>query len=134
MARTFGSYSPVVPVATTWEETIEFADENDAPVDLTGFVVEAQLRATPTGASVLNLTTAGGHWTMPDPTNGTILLKVTPEVIAALLSANQIRRDLLWAVVLRDPTDSNLRLPLVKGRVSLRREAAQYSNATTLAP
>jgi hypothetical protein len=133
MARTFGTYSPVVPIASTWEETIEFADENDDPVDLTGFVVEAQLRPSLTSNSVLNLTTAGGHWTMPDPTNGTILLKVTPEVIAALLSASQVRRDLLWAVVLRDPTDSNLRLPLVKGKVSFRREAAQYSSATTLA-
>lgn len=133
MARTFGSYSPTVPVATTWEESITFEDESGAAVDLTGYVVEAQLRPTKLSTAVLNLTTALGHWSIPTPANGTVLLTVTPETIAPLLAATQLKRKLYWGIALRRSAD-NYRIPLVEGKVTLNRGAVQYATASTLAP
>ena len=132
MAREFSSYSPTVPISATWEETLVFQDEDDVAVDLTGYVVDAQLRATLTGTTVLNLTTTGGHWSIPTPTNGTLLLTVIPETLSALLSSTEIKRKLYWAIALRRSSD-NYRIPLVQGKVTLTRAAVQYATASTLA-
>jgi hypothetical protein len=45
MAREFANYSPVVPLGTTWEESLRFLDEDGEPVDLTDCDVRAQIRA-----------------------------------------------------------------------------------------
>lgn len=43
MARTFGTYSPVVPLGTTWEESLVLEDADGMPIDITGYDVRAQL-------------------------------------------------------------------------------------------
>lgn len=130
MARTFGSYSPTVPTSVTWEETLVFEDENGDAVDLTGYVVEAQLRATLDDAAVLNLTT---QWSIPTPTNGTILLAIEPEDFADCFpAAGEAKSKYLWSIVLRRESD-DYRIPLAKGKVTFTREATQYSAADTLA-
>jgi hypothetical protein len=133
MARTFGSYSPVVPVATTWEEEIVFQDEDGVAVDLTGYVVESQLRPDLDSESVLDLTSTAGDWSVPTPTNGTILLKVAPEAIVDLVPEGEKKAKYLWATVLRRAND-NYRIPLVTGKPTFTRSAVQYSAADTLAP
>lgn len=130
MARTFGTYSPRVSIATTWEETLVFEDENGDAVDLTGYVVEAQLRLTLTSLTALNLTS---EWSIPTPTNGTILLEVAPEDFADLLPATSNKKKYRWSIVLRRSSD-DYRIPLAKGTVTFTREATQYADSNTLAP
>jgi hypothetical protein len=130
MARTFATFSPRVSIACTWEESLTFLDEDRNPVDLTGYVVEAQIRATLTSASALNLTS---EWTIPTPTDGTIVLEVAPEDFKALLPAALKKKKYLWAIVLRR-TDDDYRIPLAKGSVTFTREAVQYADSNSLAP
>jgi hypothetical protein len=133
VARTFGSYSPSVPIVADWEETLIFEDEDEQPVDLTGYVVEAQLRATLFSSSVLDLTSDGGHWSIPTPTNGTIQLNVAPEVFASLVGSTRRRQSYFWAIVLRRESD-DYRIPLAQGKVTFTRSAVKYASAGELAP
>jgi hypothetical protein len=138
MARTFGSYSPSVPLGLTWEESIELADENGASIDLSGYDVVAEIYAAApvrdpgtglaTAAPVLQITTAGYHgsdpaWdvsegaTIPVPADGTIVLSVSVDDVW-LLSPTNVTAKLRWAIILVNP-DTGYRLPVVTGRVSV---------------
>lgn len=137
MARTFGSYSPSVPLGLTWEESLTLEDEAGDVVDLTGYDVVAEIyaevpvRDPDTGLAtvepVLQITTAGYHagapaWdvsegaSIPTPANGTILLAVDPDDVW-LLSPTNAKVKLFWAIVLVNP-DTDYRIPVVTGKVS----------------
>lgn len=134
MARQFGDYSPAVPLGITWEESLVLEDETGAAIDLTGYAVRAQLRdAVPVVAAgvaasdpVLELTTAGYYttlpawpvvegFTVPTPTNGTILLAVSP-ADTWKASPTNARRKLVWDVRLVNITTS-YSIPVVQGSV-----------------
>lgn len=119
MATQFGSYSPVVPSNTTWQESITLQDQNGVPVDLTGLKVHAQLRAivpasaagVPTTNPILELTTASFYVTapawpiyaglsVPTPTNGTLVLNVPRDTFLPLINPTNIKVKLFWDVVL----------------------------------
>lgn len=139
MARQFGSYSPVVPLGVTWEETIVLENEDGVPVDLTGYAVRAQLyveapeRDPVTGvaivAPVMEITTADYYatppawpvvvgWTVDDPTDGMLKLRID---VADLwtLSPNNEKAKLRWSVLLVD--DAGYAIPTVQGAVVLLR-------------
>lgn len=137
MARQFGSYSPIVPLGVTWEESIELADENGDAIDITGYAVRAQLReAIPevdpdTGAAlavpVLELTTASYYataptwpvfeaFTVPTPTNGTILLTVEAGDTWTG-SPDNAKRKLVWDIRLVNPS-TGYAIPVVLGKVT----------------
>jgi hypothetical protein len=137
VARQFGSYSPAVPLGTTWEEELQLLQPDGVtPVDLTGYAVRASLRLEPAArdadteqgdAPLLELTTPDFYgtapawpviegWSIPEPTNGTVLLRVdVPDVWK--LSPENAKRKLRWSVVLVDATDDDYTLPFVSGRV-----------------
>lgn len=134
MARQFGSYSPVVPLGTTWEESIVLEDEHGTPIDLTGYQVRAQLRATiptlasgsPTTQPIFELTTAGYYATapawpviegfsVPTPTNGTILLLAPAAQFTPLASPTNAKTKLVWDI--RLVNGSGYTIPVVSGAV-----------------
>ena len=138
MARTFGSYSPSVPLGLTWEESIALDDENGDAVDLTGYDVVVEIYAAQpvrdpdTGLAtvepVLQITTADYHAEAPDwdvsegasiptPANGTILLAVEPADVWLLSPTNE-KTKLFWAIILVNP-DTDYRIPVVSGMVSV---------------
>lgn len=135
MARQFGKYSPKIPLGVTWEEPLTLEDEDEVPIDLTGYdaVIElytaAPVRDPDTGlatvAPLLQITTVDYHavapdWpvsegiTIPTPTNGTILVSVEPSDVW-LLSETNTRVRLYWAVLLVIKATGYC-LPVVSGR------------------
>jgi len=133
MARSFGEYSPAVPLGVTWEESILLEDENGSPVDLTGYDVRAQLRAVvpvvaagvPLTYPVMEITTAGYYGTAPawpvveaftiaDPTDGTITLRVDVDDLDAISPSNA-KAKLLWSIVLVNK-NTGYAIPLVTGK------------------
>ena len=138
MARTFGEYSPAVPLGVTWEESILIEDEDCNPVDLTGYSIYAQLRETvpvtdpQTGEAttdpVIELTSAEYYATPPDwpafealstpsPTNGTVLVKLDVDDLWQA-SPDNAKRKLAWSIVLVN-VDTGYAIPVVQGKVTL---------------
>ena len=133
MARTFGNYSPSVPLGTTWEETLVLEDADGTPIDITGYVVRAQCHvALPqrvlgevSPVPLFELTTAGFYATPPDwpviegfsiptGTNGSIVLRVEADE-TWLGSPSNAKAKLLWDVRLVDATGYTI--PVVSGAV-----------------
>lgn len=133
MARQFGQYSPSVPLGTTWEESILLEDELEAPIDLTGYSVRAQLRTaipeTSGGAAttdpLLEITTAGYYGTppawpvvegfsVPTPANGTLLLALAPNDYTDVVSPSNAKTKLVWDV--RLVNGSGYTIPVVNGK------------------
>lgn len=133
MATQFGSYSPVVPSNTSWQETITLQDEDNQPVDLTGLAVHAQLRiavpvsaaGVPTTDPVLELTTADFYgsapawpvyegWSIPTPTDGTLVLNVPRDTFLPLVNPTNTKVKLVWDVVLVG-TDGTIQ-PVITGK------------------
>ncbi|HET6631506.1 MAG TPA: hypothetical protein VFG73_02205 [Rhodanobacteraceae bacterium] len=133
MARQFGTYSPVVQLGLTWEESITLADEDGTPLDLTGYDAIAQLRPdrAPKRTNavlpppVLQLTTAGyfaeaPSWTVveafsiPTPTNGNIIQQVRLEDLW-VVSPNNAKTRLYWSIILVNKT-TGYAIPAVEGR------------------
>lgn len=137
MARAFGSYSPAVPLGTTWEESIALEDENGDAINIADYDVRAQLReelalrdadtGNAAADAVLELTTPGHYATppawpvfealsVPSPANGTILLKLDVDDLWTASPTNE-RRKLFWSIVLVNP-DTGYVIPVLKGKVS----------------
>lgn len=138
MARTFGEYSPAVPLGVTWEESILIEDEDCNPIDLAGYSVYAQLRDTvpvtdpvsgaATVAPVLELTSAGYYgapppWpafealSIPNPTDGTVIVKLDVDDLWKASPSNA-KRKLVWSIVLVN-VDTGYAIPVVQGKVTL---------------
>jgi hypothetical protein len=137
MARTFGSYSPAVPLNTTWEESIILEDEKLAPVNLTGygariqFYADRPVRDPNTGLAtvppIAEITTAGVYpgpapaWpvivgaTIATPANGTLATRVDVADIW-LFSPTNAKRKLYWSILLVNPANANYTIPVVQGK------------------
>lgn len=137
MAREFGAYSPAVPLGVTWEESIGLDDEDGNPIDITGYSAYAQMRSevpvldpatgNPTTTPVLELTTVHLHatppdWpvvealTIPNPTDGTILLRVDVDDLWTA-SPDNSKAKLVWSIVLVN-TSTDYAIPVVQGKVT----------------
>jgi hypothetical protein len=137
MARTFGNYNPVVPLLTTWEESLVLEDETGTAINLTGYDVRAQLRSTvpatdpathaATTDPLLELTTSGYYsvapawpvyagFTIPTPANGTILLSV-PYANFRIVSPTNTKTKLFWDLRLVNKSTSYT-IPVVSGKVA----------------
>jgi hypothetical protein len=133
MANTFGSYSPIVPLGTNWQESISLVDANGAPIDLTGLKVHAQLRAlvpvaaafVPTTVPILELTTPSFYTVLPSwpvrasfsigtPTLGVITLNCAPDY-SAIVSPLNAKVKLYWEIRLV-AADGTVQ-PVVSGKV-----------------
>lgn len=133
MARTFGSYSPVVPLGTTWEETLVLEDADGMPIDITGYNVRAQLYSMqpvrvagePDPSPVMELTTPDFYlvapawpvfegFSIPEGDDGRILLRLDA-VDTWAASPDNAKRKLLWDVRLVDGTGYTI--PVVAGAV-----------------
>lgn len=143
MARTFGSYSPQIPLGTTWEETFRFVDEDGLPVSLVGCNIRAQIRdrevvrdaVTGLGDSnplielvntlslypvlpswpVKAAFAAGLNPSTPDPSDGYIRQRVEA-ADTWLLSPTNRRKLLLWDIEIIDTADNDAVIPLITGR------------------
>ncbi len=136
MAASFGSYSPVVPLNTTWQETIQLLqDDGVTPIDLTGLAVHAQLRpiaplsaaGIPTTIPIIEFTTTGFYspapswpvvvaFTVPTPTNGTILLNVPQSDYSAIVSPTNAKAKLAWEVRLVNLSTGYVQ-PVLAGKI-----------------
>ena len=133
MARTFGYYSPAVPLGTTWEETLVLEDADGMPIDITGYDVRAQLYSMqpvrmagePDPVPVLELTTPAFYTTapawpvfegfsIPDGGDGRMLLRLDA-ADTWVASPDNAKRKLLWDVRLVDGTGYTI--PVVAGAV-----------------
>lgn len=136
MARSFGDYSPVVPLDTTWEESIALTDQNGAPINLTGYAARAQLRSVlpvsvagiPTTTPLLELTTTAYYGTLPawpvyaglsipTPANGVILLAVPSASYSAVVSPTNAKVKLYWDVKLVNQS-TGYTIPVVAGKTT----------------
>jgi hypothetical protein len=139
MARTFGSYGPAVPLGVTWEESLQLTDEDGTPIDISGYDVRSQFyveKAPEADAvthkalndPVFELTTPDWYvvapawpvfevWSIPTPTNGTLLFALD---VASLWTASpdNTKRKLYWSIVLVNP-DTLYAIPVVRGAVTL---------------
>lgn len=119
MATQFGSYSPVIPSNTSWQESIQLVDENQVAIDLTGLKIHAQLRtAVPVASAgvpatnpIMELTTAAYYGAAPawpvyeglsasTPTNGTIVLNVPRDTFLPVLNPTNSKVRYVWDIVL----------------------------------
>lgn len=132
MARTFGTYSPIVPLGVTWQEPLVMADEAGDAVDLTGYAVRAQLRAakpvgSPPPSPVIEFTTPDYYdvapawpvveaFSLPDPAEGSMLLTVQPVDFAGVVSPTNERKKLYWEIVLVNQDTGEI-VPVVEGKV-----------------
>lgn len=143
MARQFGSYATRWPLGITIEEELVFLDDNDDPVDLTGFGVRAQfryeevVRDADTGAGdadpIFELTTPALYGTLPawpviegfalgadpdapDPTDGTIRVRIDAPDTWQLDPTNE-GAQILADIELHDPNDDDAVLPLLMMKV-----------------
>lgn len=132
MARTFGTYSPVVPLGTTWEESLVLEDADGTPIDITGYSVRAQLHeklpvraggGSPDPEPLFELTTPGFYgvppgwpvieaFDVPIGTDGAINLRVDDTWVA---SPTNTKRKLMWDIRLVD--GSGYTIPVVSGAV-----------------
>lgn len=126
MARTFGQYSPDVPLGTTWEEALVLADEDGVALDLTGYEARAQLRTSKDapGAPVAELTSQGATPTLfvqPGAVPGLLTIAVPTSAVNALSPTNA-KRKLVWDIELFIPgvggADPYV-IPAVEGKVNL---------------
>jgi len=134
MARTFGTYSPVVPLGTTWEESLVLEDADGTPIDITGYSVRAQLHeklpvraggGSPDPEPLFELTTPGFYgvppawpvfegFDIPTGTDGLVLLRLDA-ADTWVASPDNAKRKLLWDVRLVDA--SGYTIPVVAGAV-----------------
>lgn len=134
MARQFEEYSPGVPLGVTWEERLILEDEEETPIDLTGYAVRAQFydnmpardpaTGLPIDPPVVEIVSAGAYTTppawpvieaasIPVPSDGAIVLKV--EVIDLWrFSPNNARRKYFWSIKL--VTGAEYAIPVVQGK------------------
>lgn len=138
MARTFGVYSPSVPLNVTWEESMLLQAADGTAVDLTGYDVRAQfyadlpIRDVTTGIAIvppiLELTTPSWYvvpppWPViegadiPSPaTQGLITTALEPEDLWTFSPTNE-KVTLFWSIVLVNPS-TLYTIPVVQGRVT----------------
>ncbi len=134
MARTFGTYSPVVPLGTTWEESLVLEDADGTPINITGYSVRAQLHeklpvraggGAPNPEPLFELTTPGFYgappawpvieaFTVPLGTDGAINLRVDDTWVASPANA---KRKLQWDIRLVNKATGYV-IPVVSGAVS----------------
>lgn len=76
-----GTYNIVCPQGATFDRTFTFQID-DEPVDLTGYTAAMQLRAKPSSAAVLSLTSGNGITLGGD--EGTIVVSITASQTAAI--------------------------------------------------
>lgn len=136
MARTFGSYSPPVPLGVTWEESLILEDRLQQPVDLSGYDVRAQfytdmpIRDPDTGIAtvppVLEITSPDWYvssptWPVvegadiPDPASqGLITIAVDVDDLWTFSPTNA-KAKFFWSIVLVNP-DTLKAIPVVEGR------------------
>lgn len=126
MARTFGEYSPVVPLGTTWEESLVLADEDGTPLDLTGYEARAQLRtsAAAPGAPVFELSSEGADPALAVQPGGVLglLTILVPRTQVSALSPTNAKRKLAWDIELYIPGvggEDDYVIPCVQGKVNL---------------
>jgi hypothetical protein len=132
MARTFGEYSPVVPLGTTWEEQIYLDDEDGQPLDLTGYEARAQLRTSvlDVGAPALELSSLGVAPTLFVQRAGVVgLVEVAVQVPAVnALSPDWTKRKFVWDIELYIPGSGGAPdyvIPCVTGKVTVTRRATK---------
>ena len=79
-------------IGATFDGQIALTDDDDDPIDLTGFTVVWQVRETPSGSVILNI---GTYCTVPTPANGVILFSVPPSITSALVKLTGVTDILL---------------------------------------
>lgn len=130
MARQFGQYSPDVPLAVSWQETMEYQDENGLPVLLDGLDIVCQLRnEKPTFPDpedpILEITTVGFRSTPPSwpvveafsVSGNTISMTMTRAQFAGYVSPTNARKKVVWQVIAVNKA-TGYGIPIVEGKVS----------------
>lgn len=85
-----GGYDMVCEQGSTFVRKFTWTDENEVPVDLTGFTARMHIRTAVTAASPsLELTTTNGRIVL-NPTLGTITLQITAADTAALVAKRYV--------------------------------------------
>lgn len=137
MGRLSGEWDPEIELGATWEDTVQLLDENEDPVDITGydavleFYAEPPVRDPDTGyatvAPVLQLTTAGfpgaaPAWpraealTIVTGTDGTITIRAEVSDLWNLSPTNE-KAKLHMALALIG--DADYRIGATNGRAAL---------------
>lgn len=134
MSRTPASYSMQVVRGATWEDEFTYTDVDGEPIDLTGYEARMQVRkpegqfgTTTTTTLVKELTTGNGLLTIPDPTNGQVLLKVDAIDTVPLNPDNLKKTKLVYSLELYIPeaVDPEYVIPLVRGSIAVQGETTR---------
>ena len=134
MSRTPANYSMKVVRGATWEDEFTYTDTDGVAIDLTGYSARMQVRQ-PAGAYglttsttlVMELTTVDGRLSLPTPTNGQLLLKVSAADTLLLNPDNLKKVKLVYSLELYVPVgvDPEYVIPLVKGGISVQGETTR---------
>ncbi len=134
MSRTPASFSLQVVRGATWEDDFQYQDDSGVPFDLTGYEARMQVRTldgryglTDAETLVLELSTTGGGLSVPEPTEGRVVLLVEAANTVVLNPDNLKKNKLAYSLELYRPGGVGLEyvIPLVEGSISVRGEVTR---------
>lgn len=140
MSRTPASHSFQVVRGATWEDALDYEDENGAPVDLTGYEARMQVRTlegqygVSTAETLLMELLSNGdapRLFIETPEGGTVPSRIRIAVAAAdvaLLNPDNARKTkAAYSIELFTPAGANPEyvIPLVQGKVSCKGEVTR---------
>lgn len=105
MARNFPDepLELAIPLGTTWEEQWQLLDDDDAPIDITGYHFRMMVRDRRNGELLLTIEDTGlNPMATLTPLDGLIAIKVDSETVQDL-SLTNVKRPTLWDAELYIP-------------------------------
>lgn len=116
---TAGKYDFVMEQGSVYGQSFQYLDDNNSPVDLTGFTAKMQIRASYDTVVLLELNTTDATLTI-DGVNGVITANVDADITALLTFT-----DAIYDLELYPAGNESVAFKILYGDVSLRKEVTQ---------
>lgn len=128
MSRTAASYSMRVTRGSTWEDVFTYTEDDQTPIDLTGYQARMQVRTvagqyglTGSDSLVMELTTANGRLFFDPAEDGVLRIRVEAADTLPLNPDNLRKVKHVYSLELFRPAglDPEYVVPLVAGSISV---------------